>query len=326
MSVALPDVLPELLGAPVSNGRKVILLGPQRIRTTLGAVLAAEKIGGQVASVTAGWQEREDEVEELQEQLHGHGVNLRLHARGEIVFREDPELAELHRERQQVLQSTQRLYDVRLRHAMAAIAELAHRKSPEELLQRELGEAMDALRQLDTRHLIRIREIHREWEPKLRLGERPIVRRHREEVAAILRDCSALAISGGHVVVLLNRLRLFAVLEAFPPDRPVVGWSGGAIVLTEKIVFYHDSPPQGPGNAELFEGGFGLARNIVALPHAKRRLRLDDGERVARFARRFAPATCAVLDDGGALVLRPDGYTADAGVRRLDTRGTVEAM
>lgn len=326
MSVALPDVLPELLGAPVSNGRKVLLLGPQRIRTTLGHVLAAEKIEGQVASVTAGWQEREDEVEELQEELHGHGVNLRLHARGEIVFREDPELAELHRDRQQRLRTTQRLYDVRLRHAMAALAELEHRTAPADVLQRELGEAMDALRQLDTRHLIRIREIHQDWIRTARLDERPILRHHREEVAAILRDSSALAISGGHVAVLLNRLRLFGVLDAFPVDRPVIGWSGGAIVLTEKIIFYHDSPPQGPGNAELFEAGFGLARNIVALPHAKRRLRLDDAERVSRFARRFAPATCAVLDDGGVLVLRPDGYTADAGVRRLDTRGTVEQM
>ena len=74
--------------SPSAPDRPVFLLGPQRIKTTLGRVLKDAGIDGDIASVTAGWQEREDEVEELQAQLRGRGVSLRLHSRGDEVFRE----------------------------------------------------------------------------------------------------------------------------------------------------------------------------------------------------------------------------------------------
>ncbi|MCA9751664.1 MAG: Type 1 glutamine amidotransferase-like domain-containing protein [Gemmatimonadetes bacterium] len=312
--------------SPSAPDRPVFLLGPQRIKTTLGRVLKDAGIDGDIASVTAGWQEREDEVEELQAQLRGRGVSLRLHSRGDEVFREDRDLAKVHHERQVVLQTMQRTYDVRLRHTMAAIAELERRPGPAEILAADREDAMQALRDLDARHLERVQAIHEEWAPRLRLGERPAVQRHRKELEKTLAGVSALAISGGHVAVLLNRLRLFDVLGSLPAGVPVVGWSGGAIVLTERVVFYHDSPPQGPGNAEVFEIGLGVARNVVALPHATRRLSLDDTERVSRFARRFAPAASVVLDDGGVLSIDGDRWTADAAIRRLEADGTVKGM
>jgi len=39
----------------------------------------------------------------------------------------------------------------------------------------------------------------------------------------------------------------------------------------------------------------------VLLPHARRRLPVDDPVRLGALARRFAPARCVVLDDGGTL-------------------------
>jgi hypothetical protein len=77
---------------------------------------------------------------------------------------------------------------------------------------------------------------------------------------------------------------------------PVIGWSAGAMVLGERVVLFHDHPPQGPGYPEVFEIGIGLHRGVIPLPHASRRLDLDDPLRVQLFARRFRPAQCVVLD------------------------------
>jgi len=112
--------------------------------------------------------------------------------------------------------------------------------------------------------------------------------------------CSALAIAGGHVGVLRNRLWLFDVVPV-ARKGPILAWSAGSMALCERIVLFHDSPPQGPGDAEVFEEGFGVCPGIVPLPHARRRLRLDDPTRVSLFARRFAPARAVVMDDGAIL-------------------------
>ena len=45
--------------------RTVILLGPQRLTPTLVNAVRGAGVEGDVAVVTAGWQEREEEVDEL---------------------------------------------------------------------------------------------------------------------------------------------------------------------------------------------------------------------------------------------------------------------
>ena len=64
---------------------KVILLGPQR-RPTVDVVarslgLGREGLDGPVATVTAGWQEREPDDGELTALLGGRAVNLSLYRR-----------------------------------------------------------------------------------------------------------------------------------------------------------------------------------------------------------------------------------------------------
>jgi peptidase E len=61
---------------------------------------------------------------------------------------------------------------------------------------------------------------------------------------SLLAASHAVLIAGGHIAVLLNRLRLFD-LSAVLRERPVFGWSAGAMVLTSRIVLFHDSPPRG---------------------------------------------------------------------------------
>src|SRR5437764_598914 len=129
----------------------VVLLGPQRFEPTLASVVRALGIEEDLATVTAGWQEREDEDAELRDHLGARAVNP----------------------------------------------------------------------------------------------------------AALIRRTSALAIAGGHVAVLLNRLRLFGIL-ALAEGRTIIAWSAGAMAVSDRIVLFHDSPPQGPGNPEVLGAGLGL--------------------------------------------------------------------
>src|SRR5262245_50001584 len=82
--------------------------------------MAAHGITGKVATITAGWQDREDDDPDLKEHLGGRTVDLRLHARAEQVFAKDAALHAVHRERQERLMQLQRAYRVRLEHAWDA--------------------------------------------------------------------------------------------------------------------------------------------------------------------------------------------------------------
>jgi peptidase E len=307
----------------------LILLGPQRLRPTLVNALDSLRIEGTVAAVTAGWQEREEEVDELREHVDRPVVNLLLHARAEQLFEQDPELLAGYRARQEELRELQRLYRARLAHALAASRELFATDAEPELLLPERKSAIGSVRRLDHHHLRRVRQVHQEFEQRYAPWERPSVARVREQLAEQLADASALAIAGGHVAILLNRLRLFGVLE-LARELPIVAWSAGAMVLGDQLVLFHDSPPQGPGDAEVLETGLGLFDNLLPLPHARRRLRLNDPVRVALFARRFAPARCVALDEGSRIERRfEDGksrWHAAAGTLRLTPRGKMQEI
>jgi hypothetical protein len=66
--------------------------------------------------------------------------------------------------------------------------------------------------------------------------------------------------------------------------------------------------------------------DLVALPHAKKRLATDEPLRVQMMSRRFAPAICALLDDGSRLDWRASRWSGAAGTRRLAEDGTVEEV
>jgi cyanophycinase-like exopeptidase len=187
-----------------------------------------------------------------------------------------------------------------------------------------LDDAIEALRTLDNRHFELIGEVHAEFFDHLRPHERDVVAKHRAEVAALVADCGALAIAGGHVDALAICLHLFNVAPALR-GQPVVGWSAGAMVLADRIVLFNDRAPDGRAYAEVYGAGLGLCRNIVPLPHARRRLRLDDPLRIMVFARRFAPSHLVVLEHG-ARVDCGDGDCCPPGVRVLTTDGRVEVL
>jgi hypothetical protein len=303
---------------------KIVLLGPQRFDPTLGEAARAIGVRGRIATVTAGWQEREAEDADLDAHLTslgGETINLRLHERSEAVFREDPALHAAYRARQDRYHQLQDFYRIRLDFALEAARVISRRAAPEELLREEQQSSIEAVRTLDRHHLAQCQTVRAEFEERCRPAEREAVRRHREELAALLADCSALCIAGGHVASLLNRLQLFGVAELWGQERPVLAWSGGAMVISEQVVLFHDSPPHGWGVPQILDVGLGLVKGVVPLPNPEMRLRLGEAERMALYARRFAPALCLVLP-ARAHVTYEDGVWSNAhGVIRLGIDG-----
>ena len=302
------------------------MLGPQREAPNIAALVEQLGCGDTpVCTVTAGWQEREGELQDLEQHLSKRAVELALYQRAEQVFESDKEFCEAYRKRQETLMTMQRLYRRRLRHALAALSELSHEKDESRILDNERRAAMRAIKTLDAQHLRRIRAIHDQFDNAMQPTARPVVDAHRRRLKELLDVSGALLIAGGHVQVLLNRLRLFGLLE-LAGDKPIIAWSAGAMCLADRVVLFHDFPPQGPGDAEVAESGLGLFPNIVPLPHATNRLDLDDKARVSAFARRFLPARSITLDPGAVLVWQGDKLIGSDRTFRLTRTGTLAQM
>lgn len=301
----------------------VVLLGPQRLEPTLGLAVDALGVRGRIAAVTAGWEERESEDQELGEHLGGRILNLELFRRSEEVYERDTELFEATREWRQKRHRLRELYQLRLKHALKAARLLLRREGDDPLLEREREAAIAAVRELDDHHLRGVAEVETEFADRMNVAERPEVARHRAEIERVLADVDALCIAGGHVGVLIERMRLFDLLPLLG-DKPVFAWSAGAMVISERIVLFHDRPPQGAGDAEVFGRGLGVCKGIVPLPHAKHRLRLKDTARVALLARRFHPALCAAMDEAARLDWDGATWTLNGKARCLGVDGTVD--
>jgi hypothetical protein len=310
------------------TARRLVLLGPQRERRTVAAAVEGLGVEGPVAIVTAGWEERESEDAELREHLGPRQVvTLGLWPRAEEVFHGDAEVRTLLYERYDRLRELQELYRLRLGPMLEACRTLLARTDvaqPDEVVGPEIEDAIEQVRRLDAHHLARTAALDDEVFARVDPAGRPSLARHREQLGRELAPCEAVLVAGGHVGILLNRLRLFGVLELSDP-RPIVAWSGGAMALAERVVLFHDSPPQGPGDPEVYARGMGLVRGVVPLPHAAERLRLEDPARVALLARRFAPDACVPLDAGDRLEGSSSSSTWDGGAdgRRLQRNGGV---
>ncbi len=282
---------------------RLFLLGPQPAYASLIRLLERVEVRAPAAYTTAGWETEEGEDQELREAIGGPCRNLELFARSEHLFAEDTELIGLLRERQDVLRHLRDVYNARLGHLLDAARELLLPGPAGISLEGERASAVDMIRRLDSEYLQRVTGLIEDYDSRLRLSERPLLAAHRKDLAEILSRSGALLIAGGHVAILLNRLRLFGVLQHVG-DVPVIAWSGGAMALAERLVFYHDFPPQGKGNPEVLRAGMGLCGSIQPLPEGDSRLALEDPIRVQLFARRFEPFQCVLFDEGTVLERR----------------------
>jgi hypothetical protein len=301
----------------------VTLLGPQR-RPSLRPVMAALDVDGPVAVVNAGWRHREDDDAELLGLLDGRGVNLALFRRWLDVAAHDPSLAEWEAEWIEAREELSAAYDVRLRHAMAAVTALQRRgvTAPSALVEQAVDDALEDLRRLDRWHLAAVLGVRERFATRAVEHDHPRLAEHRSRVAELLDPTTVLVVAGGHVGVLLDCLRLFDVR---PADRVVVAWSAGAMALAERVVLFHDFAPQGDTPPEVHDVGLGVFTGVVPLPHARRRLRLDDEARSSVLARRLGPARCLVLDDGVRVDVGRDG-SLPRDARVLDVDGRISTV
>lgn len=313
------------------GGATVVLLGPQRIDPVVRGAVTAPDVGvalaelgvrRKVALVTAGWQEREGDDEALVKVLGVDADNLELHARSQDVFAADPALTAAYSARQELLRHLQSFYRIRLDKTDDAATAISVRHVDPELLAQESRVSVDQFRQLDLDHLVRCRAIHAAFDDRWQLASRGSIAHHRDELAALIAGAEALVIAGGHVASLLNRMKLFDVM-GLAAGKPIIAWSAGAMVLTDRIVLFHDFPPYGSDIAQVLDAGFGLVPGVVVLPDAARRVRQDDRDGIGRFAARMAPATCLAMDPGARLTFRA-GRLTTSHAARLTPEGDID--
>ncbi|MBA2661662.1 MAG: Type 1 glutamine amidotransferase-like domain-containing protein [Bradymonadaceae bacterium] len=299
-----------------------MLLGPQSDYAEIAQVLDNLEVSGTVALITAGWQENEAEDDTLARRMGRPRVNLALHARSEKAFGADADLACAAAARQKHLQHLQEFYRMRLDAVDDVASAIAVRHVDPLELDEQRQISVTQLRHLDADHLARCASVLDDFDATWKPRERQAVTTHSEEIAAVIEGCDAVVIAGGHILALLNRMRLFDVL-ARVGRRPIVAWSAGAMALTERIVLFHDSPPFGKNLAQVIDPGLGICPGVVVLPDMSRRVQLNKREKIGRFAQRMAPATCIALDPGSRIEFK-DGVLQQVKAERLTIAGDVE--
>jgi len=277
------------------------VLGPQRPQSRLAdALVAAALPDGPLAVISAGWQEAEGDIGDVQ-QLVGRPVrDLTLYQRAEKIFATHAELQQAYRVRQERLIERQRLYRMRLRFLMDAARQLIRDDGDAALLATEKRHAIAQLRALDRHHMNCVAAIQREFAEQFGAETYAPLR---DDIAAIrntLDECQGVVITGGNVIVLLNRLMLFG-LGALLRGRHLIAWSAGAMVLSRQVMLFHDRMPEGRRDAELLGAGLGLLQEQVFLPDARHRLRSGDRLRMSLLESRLAPASCIMLNHDSLL-------------------------
>jgi hypothetical protein len=303
-----------------------LLLGPQRPITNLAKVVANAALPeGPIAVISAGWQEAEGDIDDVYELVQKPLVDLNLYHRAEAIFAADEKLHSSYRQRQDRLQELQRLYRLRLRQLMLAARQILRADAASDLIAAEQRHAIAQLRALDRHQLKRIQSIYAEFADDINPEKSELLATNIAEIRAQIDSCSTVIITGGNVVVLLNRLQLFNMRELLR-NRHIIAWSAGAMVLSDLIVLFHDKTPLGQRDAEVLGQGMGLLPGQIFLPDAKRRLRERDRVRMGLFHGRFSPARCITLDSGSVLQLEDDRIIAAEGAGRLSRTGAVNRL
>ena len=296
------------------------MLGPQRRTTAARAAVRELMPDGPIATVNAGWQERESDTAELAEVLDGRMSNLELYRRWQQLLADDPGYAEAERALTERLAEQQELYALRLGPALAAAAAVGRRDTLPELQRDAVADAVVALQQLDRWHLGRVAAIRADFYADTRIGDRDAMAVQRGELRELCAASAGMVVTGGHVGVLLHLLHVFGLAVAIRP--PLIAWSAGAMALSDQVVLFHDQGPAGRQHPEVYAEGLGAFSGVLPFPHARRRLRLGDPAQLALLARRFAPRLCLLLPDGVRVDLRP-GQRLPAGARWVDEDGHV---
>lgn len=297
------------------------ILGPERPEGMLPGVLQKHGITGPLALISAGWRYDEARDEPLRAALPNQIRNLRLYDRFRTLEHEAPELIAKYTAKQDAIRRVKQRYRMRIQTGLASASALfaEHR----DIGCRWFLQAIRHLQETDELFLAEAKALHDHFEAEVRPGEHPLVRREREAVRAELAGCEGLLVAGGHVGVLRNRCFFFDIGPVLN-QRPLYAWSAGAMLMTERVLLYHDRTAYGPGTAEFLDHGFGLLRNTVFLPHARERLDLDNPLNLTVLAHRLMPRRVIGLENGA--VYDSGSYTGVPGAAfALHLDGSIHA-
>ncbi len=245
-------------GARARLVRQVTLLGPLD-GVDLAAEIEAFGVEGPVALVTAGWEEGERNDAEIDRRLGGGSRNLNLYGRRLDVLESDAAFADAERLLRTQLDDLREIY-------LASPAPRARRgrRGPPSI-RRCTARSGSGARRGDrcgpgARRVTSsaIAAAYERFFAQHKPHERPSIARHREEVAAIVAECGAIAIAGGHVGVLNDCLHLHN-LALLIEERPMIAWSSGCMAVSERIVVADDDDPAGRPD-EVYDIGIGVAR------------------------------------------------------------------
>lgn len=309
------------MSAAVAPLRKRLLLGPQRPIRNLGdAVRDAGIPEGTIAVISAGWQEAEGDIDDVHELVQRPLLDLRLYHRAEEIFAAEPQFREVYRQRQEQLKELQRLHRLRLRQLSIAARAILQVDGDHAMVVTEQRHGIAQLRALDRHHLHRVQAINAAFDDAIAASSTELLAAHSAAIAHKLAECETILITGGNVVVLLNRLRMFG-MQHLLQDKHIVAWSAGAMVLSDRIVLYHDRTPQGRRDPELLADGAGILPGFVFLPDTTRRLSEKNTNRTGLFSRRFAPAVTVALDSGSMILFEGREIKAAENARRITRSG-----
>jgi hypothetical protein len=303
-----------------------IVLGPQRPQSRLAdAMNRAALPEGPVAVISAGWQEAEGDIDDVRQHVGRPVRDLLLYQRAEKIFEQHKELQHAYRTRQERLIERQRLYRLRLRYLMDAARQIMRSDADPVLLATEKRHAIAQLRALDRHHLNCVTAIHKEFAERFGAASFAPLANDIAAIRSILDECQAVVITGGNVIVLLNRLMLFG-LDTLLQDRHLIAWSAGAMALSRQVVLFHDRMPEGRRDAELLGSGLGLLPEQVFLPDARHRLRSGDRLRMSLLGYRLTPASCIMLNHDSLLQFAGNTIVAAEATRRITRNGGSSAV
>ena len=294
---------------------QIHILGPQR-PPNLAQVVDKFLPEGPLALVTAGWRHDEQDISALERDLDRPLYLLPLYRWFDQLGMIEPELSNLHRQRQNQIMAYKKVYRLQLR----ASFDLWHKVRELYALDPQLyaddeKDACSAVRMTDKRAFERINDIRSSYPSLLRPWEHPSAENFHYKIARTLDACSGILFAGGHVAILRNRLYFFGfdvLLRQFlDAGKQIVAWSAGAMSLTDRIILYYDNPPDGIGIPELLDSGLGLIKDTIFLPHATERLDTHKTHRMPRFARRFSPTKCIGLAAGDHLQFDRHGQVVE---------------
>ncbi len=297
-----------------------------------------------VLLITAGWQGEEFAEAHLKRTLYEMGVaprvaghrdpnvqNLSLYYEFKRFCKKEPELAENYREKQKALRRVMALYRRSnrmglqlLKVQLATVQKWYPEWSFASLLdhaEQNAGRGHDALglaaeelrlqlkriREQDEWLLERLERLEAAFQDGHALRQNKSWLAKRRLLSGRIRGSATVVLYGGHLAVLLNRLRFFdlggALQENLAAGGTIVARAAGAMALGERVVVYHDEYQDRHHTFEVLGRGVGLLPGLLLLPQHAERIRKGSQDHLTFLARRFPLRACIGLDEGAVLVV-----------------------